>query len=180
MVSDTLKRSSSTWGNAPFISLVINLLLLFTLSVTVLTNLEDAGMFSFGWTYRLNTNDASVDMNAAREAIRTAYAANTDSSLDHLGSMLDDFYDLARCKPALYDGGLEWSAGEISPTCNCVRNMHVEYVKSVRPAGEGLNRTAMNSTDTRDKVQKVTRALDLKCFTAVRHTQVRTDMALRR
>lgn len=73
MALDSFKKSSSTWGDAHLISLVVNILVLTTLSISILTNLEDASMFSFGWTYRLNINDVNVDMKAAKDAIVTKY-----------------------------------------------------------------------------------------------------------
>lgn len=168
------KKFSGNWGTSHgTVTVIINILVLVILSLSMYVNTEDSRLFSYGWTYRLGSKDERVNMTLAKESIMKMYKSNLNSANDHLGTMLDDIYSLAMCKPALYDGGLEWSADEMSPMCNCLRNMHVEYVRSIHPAGVPLNVQQMNSTDTRTKTEVVIKAINIKCFSAVRHTQVR-------
>ena len=40
----------------------------------------------------------------------------------------------ARCQPVMLDGSsgsgsLQWGPEEVSPMCNCLRNLHVQYIK---------------------------------------------------
>lgn len=155
------------------VALLFNLALLNTFSLSTVTNVGDAALFSYGWTFRLDSKHASADMSSAKGTILKMYEDNRISGRAELGTMLDTMFDLAKCKPAAYDGGLQWSAEEVSPTCNCIRNIHVEYVKSVNPNGVGLTPVEMGNDDTKAKTKAVMAAIDKKCFSAIRHTQVR-------
>jgi hypothetical protein len=153
-------------------ALIFNIALLNTFSLSVVTNTKDAAMFSYGWTFRLGSKDKGSDMVSAMDTISNMYTGNRNSERPALGTMLDRIFEVAKCNPLSYDGGLQWRPEEISPTCNCLRNMHVEYVKSVNPAGLGLNITEMANTDTVTKTKVVVAAIKKKCFSAIRHTQV--------
>lgn len=153
-------------------ALIFNIALLNLFTITVVTNTEDASLFSFGWTFRLTSKDPYADMSAAKGVITDMYVNNRISNPQMLGAMLDDIFAIAKCKPAVYDGGLEWNAEEASPTCNCLRNMHVEYIKSVNPNGKNLTTPEMGNDDTKVKTAAVVKVIERKCFEAIRHSQV--------
>jgi hypothetical protein len=152
------------------VSAAFNLILLATLAFSVIVNTQDAELFSFGWTYRLSSRN--LNMQHVQEQIAAKYLNNTDSSKIALGMMTDEILDLAHCKDAIYSTGLSWQASDASPTCNCLRNLHVEYIKAITPNGVGLNVTQMKNNDTNNKTQAVVRAINMKCFKAVRMTQI--------
>lgn len=161
---------SHQWGGMGVVSVAFNLILLATLAFSVIVNTQDAELFSFGWTYRLSSRD--LNMQHVQEQIAAKYLNNTNSSKVALGMMTDEILDMAHCKNAIYSSGLSWLAQDTSPTCNCLRNMHVEYIKAITPNGVGLNVTQMKNNDTNVKTQAVVRAINMKCFKAVRMTQV--------
>jgi hypothetical protein len=154
------------------VALIFNIALLNTFSFSLISSAADASLFSYGWTFRLGSKDPSANMQEARASITKMYSENRLSSKAALGDMLDNIYKVAQCRSAAYDGGLQWSPGEVSPTCNCLRNMHVEYIKSVTPMGVNLTSAEMANNDTAVKTSAVITAIQKKCFNAIRHTQV--------
>jgi hypothetical protein len=153
-------------------ALIFNLALVNLLAISVAANLEDASLFTYGWTQRLDSRHPSSDMADAREAISKMYIDNKISSRQELGSMLLKIFEAANCKPVVYDASLVWSAADVSPTCNCLNNMHLEYIKSVNPNGVNLTAIEMANNDTKMKTEIVVQAIKKKCFDAIRHTQV--------
>lgn len=55
--------------------------------------------------------------------------------------------------------------------CNCLRNLHVEYVKAVRPNGVPLDPPQLKAKE--QNIADLRAAAYDKCFKSVRPTQVR-------
>ena len=124
-------------------------------------------MFSFGWSNR-------IIETPGRDAVATMYKDNKNTSNAKLEQILKDSLDLALCRPVTYNGGLQWQPEEVSPTCNCLRNMHVEYVKSVTPGGVQLPEEVMNTAQSKLNSLWISNRLKTECFQNLRHTQVLT------
>jgi len=148
--------------------LLLNMCLLVALCISALVGLDDSKMFSFGWTYRLGIKDSRANMYAAGVEISNMYCINRNSSPERLAQMLGEAYHKASCKQSMYEGGIEWSEREASPTCNCLRNMHVQYAKAVNPDGVRLKPTEFNTT----RVEAATNSTYFNCFVALRNTQL--------
>jgi hypothetical protein len=153
-------------------AVIFNVALINVLAISVAVNLQDTKLFTYGLTYRLNSRDPLQDMASARDTISNMYLDNKFSDKVKLGLMLDNIHKVAQCNTVEFDGGLRWNAGDVSPTCNCLTNMHIEYIKSVNPLGIGLNEAEMLNADTKNKTEAVVKAVQKKCFNAIRHTQV--------
>ena len=61
---------------------------------------------------------------------------------------------------------------QVSPTCNCVRNTHVEYVKAVTPNGIHLPESVMDNEQSKRNRLWISNRLKMECFQSLRHTQV--------
>lgn len=120
----------------------------------------------------MGSKDERHDMSRTVAEIVSMYKDNRNSTPEYLGSMLDDVFFKAGCMPVDYDGGLRWDPGDVSPSCTCLRNLHVEYFKAVRPNNMGLLPTEMGSDESKNKLLNFTLAVENKCFRLVRHTQV--------
>ena len=144
--------------------------MVWTVGITLAVDREDVPMLSFGWTFRLPSNDERFNMSRASENIVNMYKENTNISAQVLANMLDQSLSHAGCKHAIADGGLTWRQSEISPTCNCLRNTHIAYVTAVNPVVLGLNQSK-NATE-REKIDAIIASIPKKCFNWVRHTQV--------
>lgn len=153
---------------------LLNVALMWLLLASTIVNARDMRFFTFSWTRRLQSNDAWMNMSDAKEDITRMYHDNDDSSLVGLGRMMDTIFRNASCRPVLYDGGLDWMPHEVSPTCNCLRNIHVDYIKAVRPQGVGLSANQFRDPDTISKTKNTTNAMRARCFDSVRPTQVKT------
>ena len=143
----------------------VSLLFLYMIAIAVLTNLPHAKMFSFGWSNRIIETPGGDD-------IANMYEANKDTSAARLSEMLETSLRLSGCRPVVFNGGLQWHAEEVSPTCNCVRNSHVEYIGSVVVHGVRLNVTSMNTPDSIRFQKWISNRIKTQCFQNVRHTQV--------
>ncbi len=88
-------------------ALIFNIALLNTFSLSVVTNTKDAAMFSYGWTFRLGSKDNGSNMASAMEKISDMYTKNRNSERPELGIMLDRIFEVAKCNPLSYDGGLQ-------------------------------------------------------------------------
>lgn len=67
--------------------------------------------------------------------IGNSYSTNKNSSEAALESLLNSAYERGMCYPVLYGGSLQWSGDDVSPLCNCIRNMHMEYSSFVMANG---------------------------------------------
>lgn len=155
-----------------FFAFILNLALVWTLGFSMATSGDGATMFSFAWTYRMDSRDSRANMSHASEQIQDMYLKNVDSNISHVSSMLEKAYGLAGCRQAVYEGNMEWRQWEISPTCNCIRNLHVGYMNAVWPNRTKLDPVAMDNEDSKQKKEALRKAIDTKCFKLVRHTQV--------
>jgi hypothetical protein len=158
-------------------ALIFNLALVNLLAISVASNLGDMSLFTFGWTQRLNSMHPSNDMNKTKHVITQLYIANNVSTREQLWVMRQKILDPANCNPVMYDGALKWRAADVSPTCNCLENMHVEYVKSITPNSVRLTDSEMKNNDTKAKTEVLVQVIEKKCFEAIRHTQVRGKQA---
>lgn len=149
-------------------NLVLSTLLLFAVSIIVYSNLKDASLFSFGWSNRI------ININEPREFIASLYRENTDTSDARMDEMLRLSLEAAMCRQVAHNGGavLQWKQDEVSPTCNCLRNTHVEYVKSVQPYGVHLDVATMNRSDSVLNKLWISNRIRVECFQNIRHTQV--------
>lgn len=170
VVSNEIAKKNN---DAHLVFFVLNAVLLWFLAITVLMNGADNKLFTFDWTRRLRSSDEAWNMTRARDDIMLAYKLNSNSSLFGLGTMMDEVLRNASCRPVYYDGGLSWSSREVSPTCGCLRNIHVEYIKAVRPNGTGLTVQNFKDNSTIEGVANITHAIHDRCFKFVRPTQVR-------
>lgn len=163
------------------VMLALNFSLMYTLATSLYLNSGDGKEFKFFWTYRLPVNDQRANMTAAKDQIMNAYLSNRDTSLPRLAAMLEDAYDAARCHPTEYVSGtgFSWGREQVSPTCLCLRNMHVEYVKGCRvPDGRGnigLTPEQMGTPETIKNVTAVANAVRDRCFQHVRPTQIEDE-----
>lgn len=155
-----------------FFAFILNMALVWTLGFSVATSGDDITLFSFAWTYRMDALDSRVSMSYASEQIQSMYLTNVNAEIPHVSSMLERAYDLAGCSEAVYEGDMEWRQWEISPTCNCIRNLHVGYMTAVWPNQTKLNENEMKNKDTMEKKEALKKAIDQKCFKLIRHTQV--------
>ena len=146
-------------------NLLLSMLLLYTVAIVAYTHQSDAHMFSFGWSNRI------IDLKG-RDDIYAMYRENRDVSDARMDEMLKKALDIALCKPVAFNGGLQWNYDEVSPTCNCIRNMHVEYVKSVTPNGVRLWENIMNRSDSVLNTKWISNRMRVECFQNLRHTQV--------
>lgn len=146
-------------------TMILSILLLYALAITVYSNLSLAKMFSFGWSNR-------VVGNPGRDAVAALYRDNTDTNSTKLDAMLRSAMQAANCRPVLFSGGIQWEESQVSPTCNCIRNTHVEYVKAVTPYGVSLPESVMDSEQSRRNRLWISNRLKIECFQNLRHTQV--------
>lgn len=157
-----------------FAVFLLNLAMLWFLSVSVIINAKDVKFFTFDWTRRLESTDGLRNMTQARENIALAYINNRKSDHFSLGEMMEEMYRNASCRPVRYDGGLSWMSHEVSPTCNCLRNLHVAYIKAVRPNNVGLDENDFKNPENVGNTTLIVTAMKEKCFDMVRPTQVRS------
>jgi hypothetical protein len=149
-------------------NLILSSALLLALTVIAIVNVKDAKLFSFGWSNRV------VNVGGTKDAIVSMYRDNRDTSDAKLADMLDRSMDLAMCTEVSFHGGsvLKWKREEASPTCNCLRNVHYEYVRSVTPNGVHLDDTVMNRPDSKLNCLWISNRVRVECFQNIRHTQV--------
>jgi hypothetical protein len=108
------------------------------------------------------------------------YANTTDLSQQRMGKVMDFILASARCQPVMLGAedssssstSLRWTAEEVSPMCNCLRNYHVEYIKAVRPNGVPLTPQQLDTVEMRVNITAIRVAVQDKCFKSVRATQV--------
>jgi len=176
--NDDSAKPSSIVSNRDFllVAFVLNMAMVWTVGITLAVDREDVPMLSFGWTFRLPSNDERFNMSRASENIVNMYkentigTAHTNIGAQALANMLDSSLSHAGCKHAIADGSLTWRQSEISPTCNCLRNTHIAYVTAVNPVVLGLNQS--KDATERDKIDTIVASIPKKCFMWVRHTQV--------
>ena len=79
------------------IALVLNVTLLVVLGVSAVSDIEDAKRFSFPWTYRLPAQDERANMTKYAEETVQLYTNNNKTDMQHLGWMMDEIFQKARC-----------------------------------------------------------------------------------
>ena len=164
-----------------FVLLMLNVSVAIVLLVSVLASQQEAKTFTFEWTERLYADDDKIKMSDVALRIDRLYDNNTNLTSAHLGIMLDAMLQGARCNPVGLGSAassspvsaslLHWGPHEVSPMCNCLRNIHVEYVKTVNPVGVPLTREDL--TAFQPNISAYRDAIQQKCFKKVRPTQVR-------
>lgn len=172
MMQPMLQRKENSRKDGLMFQFIMNVALLFLAIISVTVNRSECKLFTYRWTARLTGLEDYSNMTAAAETIQEMYAENQDSSSDHLGMMMDQIFSLSRCEPAIFGGELQWDQAGASPTCNCLRNIHLEYVKAVRPNGIGMLPEHFNETDNRVRVDQSVAKIKERCFTSLRNTQV--------
>lgn len=147
--------------------MVFSIFMLWTFALTVFVNIHDAHYFSYAWTQR----DL---LEPAKYSVAKMYADNRNTSAVHLGYMLDTSFEAAGCKSVIYgsDDLFHWEEEDASPTCNCLRNVHAEYVKAVTPNGYPLTVQVMSSPSGVTNSSWVASKIRSECFQNVRHSQV--------
>lgn len=107
-----------------------------------------------------------------RDSISAMYRDNNDTSVERLDWMLKYSLDAAMCKDVVFNGELQWRRSDVSPTCNCLRNVHREYIDSVVPRGIHLNVSTMTTKDSVLNKLWISNRVRIECFQNIRHTQV--------
>jgi hypothetical protein len=149
--------------------LLLNIALTLAISIAVISDTENAKMFSYSWTWRVGRDKDYGSMAGAGLAVHEDYRNNNDTSPGAMGTLLDRSYSAARCMPVAYDGAIQWSERQVSPTCNCIRNLHVDYARIVNPS----NLQNVTGLDVNETLLMIKASVFEKCFKRVRHTQVK-------
>lgn len=118
-----LEKMKSYLGPASCLAFV-SFVMLISFFGYVTSHLNEARLFSFGWTHRMKLGNSAQN-------ITTTYYENLDTSHAHLEDMLHKTMETAYCKPVDYGGHLTWKADDVSGLCQCLRNAHYEYTKAV-------------------------------------------------
>lgn len=156
-----------------FVMLAFSLVMTIALAITILDAGDARKLMTFKWTSRL-TDTPTYDQTRFKSAfkrIEEVYTNNFLSTKAALANVITENYKAAGCLAAHFDGGIEWGPGSVSPTCHCLRNFHIEYIKAVTPNGVPLTEAEMRSADTKTKVETMLRIIKQRCFVAIRHTQ---------
>lgn len=152
--------------------MILNVTLAFVFCTIGLSDLASARLFTFEWTARMTPLNGSMGIEAARDQIYKMYNESTDYSVEHLSAMMETTLKLGHCKPVMLEGGLSWAPNEVSPTCNCLWNYHIEYIKEARPGGRPLPPPDQQREDVKERLYSASLAFRDKCFNSLRYTQV--------
>ena len=171
---------SSVRMDRQFVLFMLNLSVALVLLVSVLVSQPETTLFTFEWTERLYADDDSLKLNEVALKIDRLYDNNTNFTSSNMGIMMDTILRGARCDPVALGSAassssvsgpsLHWGSHEVSPMCNCLRNVHVEYVKTVSPGGVPV--PAANLTALQPNITSYRNDIKDKCFKKVRPTQV--------
>lgn len=155
-----------------FVMLAFGTFMSLALALTILLGIGDGlKLMTLRWTWRLPGTDFYDTLDLSYAEVHKSYTENTLTTKEGLSSVMIANFKAAGCLASHFDGGIEWSPGSVSPTCHCLRNFHLEYIKAVTPRGVPLNPTEMQTQDTKDRVAEMLKLIKSKCFTAIRHTQ---------
>ncbi len=153
--------------------MIFSLLMAFTFCATV----YDASAYNAGlkfMTMKWTTRSSKVrgeSLDTMFKGIETLYKTNKDTTPEGLTSVAEQAFKTAGCLVTTFDGQISWKASEVSPTCHCLRNWHLAYIKAVTPQGKRLLTQEM--TDSSDELTTMVQKMKRRCFDAIRGTQVR-------
>jgi hypothetical protein len=149
--------------------LLFNIVLLMAISISVASSYEHARMFTYGWTWRVGRDTEYGSMLDQGKIISADFQSNNETSVQGLGALLDRSFAAARCVPVSYDSAVQWSDRQVSPSCNCIRNAHVDYARLLDPSSAAIMRA--DGLDVGSEMQRIKDSLLERCFNRLRHTQ---------
>ncbi len=150
--------------------LLLNIALLLAISISVASSYEHARMFTYGWTWRVGRDTGYWNMLDQGKIISTDLQSNNETSVQGLGALLDRSFAAARCFPVSYGTAVQWSDRQVSPSCNCIRNVHVDYARLMDPSSAAIMQA--DGLDVGSELQRIKDSLLERCFNRLRHTQV--------
>lgn len=160
--------------------LTLSSILCLSVLITVMVHRDAASMGTYSWTNRKVVRNfdyivANYTDWGIKEGSRPIHANNSMMELLLLQQMT---YRSGSCYPVTMGnaGGnsIEWEGPEVSPLCNCLRNMHMEFSQLVMEA-DGVtirNATDMKSSAHKQNRTKFTTRLEQQCLAKARPTQV--------
>lgn len=154
-----------------FVMLAFGVFMSLALSFTIMTTGNGLKLLTLRWTWRLPGTDLYNSLEDSYKKVDDTYTANILTTKAGLAKVMTDNYNAAGCLASHFDGGIEWGPGSVSPTCHCLRNFHLEYMKAVTPNGRAMTEADMQTPDTKDRVKEMLTLIKAKCFSAIRHTQ---------
>lgn len=143
---------------------MISTLLCIAFGATVLyastSGMESMHFFQYNWT--INREFDNYDK------VRDLYAKNTALTTAALDTLRASAMRMLYCFPVTFTGYV-WGEDQISPQCNCMMNLHDEYVHALSALPSGT--TSVPVTSAGD-IKIITDAMRNRCFNRARHTRV--------
>jgi hypothetical protein len=133
---------------------VVSMMQLFILFVVLL-------IFPYysSFNYQATSKSQVVDV----EAIKNLFAKNADTSQAGLDLLLRGVNKAAYCYPVSY-GGISWGASDVSPMCNCLRNVHLLYTVNFLDVD-------ISDGSYESLLEKNTNMVEQNCLSGIRPTQ---------
>lgn len=153
-------------------------------AVVIKADTQTIRSFSYGMTRRRHIADFSgiSDVYVGWGVDSTSVSKDLINPLNEEGRALlfKTVMDMGECAPVSGGSGLQWTAGDVSPMCNCLDNFLTEFVAwhndgSISDLSKltNLTRASMLGNDAARRTAVKT-AISSACFNGSRATQVET------
>jgi hypothetical protein len=131
-----------------------------TVLLTATNGVEAMHFFQYNWSINREFDNY--------EKVRDLYAKNTVLGTPAFDTLKASAMKLLYCYPVTFTGYM-WEEDQISPQCNCMINLHDEYVHALDALPPGTTTVPVNSAGD---IKIITDAMRNRCFNKARHTRV--------
>lgn len=160
--------------------MIFNLIILWSLGVSILLHMGNAKYFTFPMTKNVPLVDIQdITETVAKWGITENFPIANPLGEDGRKALAKEVFPKAHCYVVSYSSDQRWGLSDTSPQCNCLMNMLTEFAMSHVANNqtriselETMTQTQLKTLRTEEIQNEYIKVIKEECFNGVRATQV--------